>query len=498
MGAWTEKSGTMINSDFLNGLSVTEAVQRMISAIAEHGYGTKRINYRLRDAVFGRQRYWGEPIPVYFKDDIPYLIPEDKLPLDLPEVDKYLPTEDGDPPLGRATHWKFEEVYEYEKSTMPGWAGSSWYFIRYLDPTNELQLASPEKIAYWGNVDLYMGGAEHATGHLLYARFWCKFLHDLGIIPFDEPFKKMINQGMILGRSSFVYRVIGEQTFVSAGLKDGYETTPIHVDISLVSNDQLNIEGFKAWRSEYKDATFILEPSGVYLCGHEVEKMSKSKYNVQTPDELVDRFGADTLRMYEMFLGPVEQSKPWDTKGITGVHGFLKKYWRLFHIDGTFEVNETTPSKEHFKTLHKTIRKIREDLDRFSFNTGVSNFMICVNELTESKGNFRQILEPLTVLLAPYAPHITEELWEKLGHEPGSLYEETYPEFNPDYLVESDYEYPVSFNGKMRFKVSLSLSLSIEEIQSAILSQAETVKWLEGKAPKKIIIVPGKIVNVVI
>ena len=497
-GAWTEKSGTMINSDFLNGLSVTEAVKRMISDIAEHGYGSKRINYRLRDAVFGRQRYWGEPIPVYFKGDIPYLIPADQLPLDLPEVDKYLPTEDGDPPLGRATHWKFEEVYEYEKSTMPGWAGSSWYFIRYLDPSNELQLASPEKIAYWGNVDLYMGGAEHATGHLLYSRFWCKFLHDLGIVPFDEPFKKMINQGMILGRSSFVYRVVGEQTFVSAGLKDSYDTTPIHVDISLVNNDELDIEGFKAWRSEYKDASFILEPSGVYFCGHEVEKMSKSKYNVQTPDELVDRFGADTLRMYEMFLGPVEQSKPWDTKGITGVHGFLKKYWRLFHLDGTFEVNETTPTKEHFKTLHKTIRKIREDLDRFSFNTGVSNFMICVNELTESKCNSRQILEPLTVLLAPYAPHITEELWEKLGHEPGSLYEAPYPEFNPDYLIESDYEYPVSFNGKMRFKVSLPLSLSIEEIQATILSQAETIKWLEGKAPKKVIIVPGKIVNVVI
>ena len=497
-GAWTEKSGTMINSDFLNGLSVTEAVKRMISDIAEHGYGSKRINYRLRDAVFGRQRYWGEPIPVYFKGDIPYLIPADQLPLDLPEVDKYLPTEDGDPPLGRATHWKFEEIYEYEKSTMPGWAGSSWYFLRYLDPTNDQCIASPEKISYWGNVDLYMGGAEHATGHLLYARFWCKFLHDLGIVPFDEPFKKMINQGMILGRSSFVYRVVGEQTFVSAGLKDSYETTPIHVDISLVNNDELDIEGFKAWRSEYKDASFILEPSGVYFCGHEVEKMSKSKYNVQTPDELVDRFGADTLRMYEMFLGPVEQSKPWDTKGITGVHGFLKKYWRLFHLDGTFEVNETTPTKEHFKTLHKTIRKIREDLDRFSFNTGVSNFMICVNELTESKCNSRQILEPLTVLLAPYAPHITEELWEKLGHEPGSLYEAPYPEFNPDYLIESDYEYPVSFNGKMRFKVSLPLSLSIEEIQATILSQAETIKWLEGKAPKKVIIVPGKIVNVVI
>lgn len=497
-GAWSEKSGTLINSDFLNGLSVVEAVQRMLVGIEDLGVGSKRINYRLRDAVFGRQRYWGEPIPVYFKGDIPCLIPADQLPLDLPEVDKYLPTEAGDPPLGRATHWKFDELYEYEKSTMPGWAGSSWYFIRYLDPTNESALASPEKIDYWGNVDLYMGGSEHATGHLLYARFWCKFLYDLGIVPFDEPFKKMINQGMILGRSSFVYRVVGQQTFVSAGMKDGYETTPIHVDISLVNNDELDIEGFKAWRSEYQNATFILEPSGVYLCGHEVEKMSKSKYNVQTPDELVDRFGADTLRMYEMFLGPVEQSKPWDTKGITGVHGFLKKYWRLFHLNGSFEVNEATPSKDHFKTLHKTIRKIREDLDRFSFNTGVSNFMICVNELTESKCNFRQILEPLTILLAPYAPHITEELWEKLGNKPGSLYEAPYPVFNPEYLIESDYEYPVSFNGRMRFKISLSLSLNTEEIQAAVLSNTETIKWLEGKSPKKIIIVPGKIVNVVI
>ncbi|MFM7594997.1 MAG: leucine--tRNA ligase [Flavobacteriales bacterium] len=497
-GAWSEKSGTLINSDFLNGLSVAEAVQRMLVGIEELGVGSKRINYRLRDAVFGRQRYWGEPIPVYFKGDIPYLIPADQLPLDLPEVDKYLPTEAGDPPLGRATHWKFDELYEYEKSTMPGWAGSSWYFIRYLDPTNESELASPEKIDYWGNVDLYMGGSEHATGHLLYARFWCKFLYDLGIVPFDEPFKKMINQGMILGRSSFVYRVVGQQTFVSAGMKDGYETTPIHVDISLVNNDELDLEGFKAWRSEYQNATFILEPSGVYLCGHEVEKMSKSKYNVQTPDELVDRLGADTLRMYEMFLGPVEQSKPWDTKGITGVHGFLKKYWRLFHLNGSFEVNEATPSKDHFKTLHKTIRKIREDLDRFSFNTGVSNFMICVNELTESKCNFRQILEPLTILLAPYAPHITEELWEKLGNKPGSLYEAPYPVFNPEYLIESDYEYPVSFNGRMRFKISLPLSLNTEEIQAAILSNTETIKWLEGKSPKKVIIVPGKIVNVVI
>ena len=359
-------------------------------------------------------------------------------------------------------------------------------------------LAAPDKIAYWRNVDLYMGGAEHATGHLLYARFWCKFLKDIGIVPFDEPFKKMINQGMILGRSSFVYRVVGESTFVSAGLKESYQTTPIHVDISLVSNDRLNIEGFKAWRTEFENATFILEPTGEYLCGYEVEKMSKSKYNVQTPDELVERFGADTLRMYEMFLGPVEQSKPWDTKGITGVHGFLKKFWRLFHPSGTFEVNDAIPSLEHYKILHKTIRKIREDLDRFSFNTGVSNFMICVNELTEAKGNYREILEPLTVLLAPYAPHITEELWALLGHEPGSLYNAPYPTVNPAYLVESQHEYPVSINGRMRFKMTLSLSLNKEEIETIVMSEPQTIKWLEGKDPKKIIIVPGKIVNLVI
>ncbi len=498
LGAWTEKSGVLINSQLLNGLSVYEAIQIITENIVNEGHGSKRINYKLRNAVFGRQRYWGEPIPAYFKGDQPYMIPVEMLPLNLPEVDKYLPTEDGDPPLGRAANWKFQDLFEYEKSTMPGWAGSSWYYLRYLDPSNENMLAAPDKIAYWGSVDLYMGGAEHATGHLLYARFWCKFLSDLGIIPFEEPFKKLINQGMILGRSSFVYRVEGEQTFVSAGLKDAYRTTPIHVDISLVTNDRLNIDGFKSWRSEFKNAKFILEPSGEYLCGYEVEKMSKSKYNVQTPDELVERFGADTLRMYEMFLGPVEQSKPWDTKGITGVQGFLKKYWRLFHLNGKFELNEAKPSKEHYKILHKTIRKIREDLDRFSFNTGVSNFMICVNELTESKGNYREILEPLTVLLAPFAPHITEELWEKLGNKPGSLFNASYPTFNPDYLVESDYEYPVSFNGRMRFKISLPLSLNTEEIQANVLSQAETIKWLEGKSPKKIIIVPGKIVNLVI
>jgi len=498
LDAWIEKEGEMINADFLNGLSVKEAIAAMADHIEAIGLGKKRVNYRLRDAVFGRQRYWGEPIPVFFKEEIPYLIPETDLPLTLPDVDKYLPTEDGDPPLGRAINWKFQDLYEFEQSTMPGWAGSSWYFLRYLDPTNTKALADPKKIEYWGNVDLYMGGAEHATGHLLYARFWCKFLYDLGIVPFDEPFKKMINQGMILGRSSFVYRVAGEQTFVSAGLKDNYETTPIHVDIAFVDNDQLNIEAFKSWRPEYKDAKFILEPSGIYLCGHEVEKMSKSKYNVQTPDELVERFGADTLRMYEMFLGPVEQSKPWDTKGITGVHGFLKKYWRLFHMNGSFEVSSAPAQKEHLKTLHKTIKKIREDLDRFSFNTGVSNFMICVNELTESKCNHREVLEALTILLAPYAPHITEELWEKLGHESGSLYHASYPTFNPEFLVESDFDYPVSFNGKMRFKVKLPLSLSVDEIQQEVINNAETAKWLEGKTPKKFIIVPGKIVNVVI
>jgi len=497
-GAWAEKEGTMINSSFLNDLSVAEGLQTIIAHIVMKSVGKRKVNFRLRDAVFGRQRYWGEPIPVYYKDGVPYPVPQSALPLTLPDIDAYLPTEDGAPPLGRAKSWKFEGHFEYEQSTMPGWAGSSWYYLRYLDPHNTSCLADPNAIAYWGNVDLYMGGAEHATGHLLYARFWCKFLCDLGIVPFEEPFKKMINQGMILGRSNFVYRVVGEPVFVSAGLKETYQTTPIHVDINMVDNDQLDIETFKASRPEYREAQFILEESGVYLCGHEVEKMSKSKFNVQTPDDLVERYGADTLRMYEMFLGPVEQSKPWDTKGITGVHGFLKKYWKLFHSSEGFAVSTLPPSKEELKILHKTIRRIREDLDRFSFNTCVSSFMICVNELTEIKSNNHHVLEALTKLLAPYAPHITEELWVNLGHEPGSLILEKFPEFNPDFLVESSFDYPVSFNGKMRFKINLPLDFDIPTIQDSVLKHPDSSKWLEGKTPKKVIIVPGKIVNVVV
>lgn len=497
-GAWIEKEGTMINSSFLNELSVGEGLRAILDHIVTKGVGKRRVNFRLRDAVFGRQRYWGEPIPVYFNNGVPHALPPSALPLTLPEIDAYLPAEDGDPPLGRAKSWKFEGIHEYEQSTMPGWAGSSWYFLRYLDPHNTTCLADAKAIAYWGNVDLYMGGAEHATGHLLYARFWCKFLFDLGIVPFEEPFKKLINQGMILGRSNFVYRVVGESTFVSAGLKDAYETTPIHVDINMVDNDELDVETFKAWRPEYKEAQFILEESGVYLCGYEIEKMSKSKFNVQTPDDLVERFGADTLRMYEMFLGPVEQSKPWDTKGITGVHGFLKKYWKLFHTSEGFAVSASPPSKEELKILHKTIKRIREDLDRFSFNTCVSTFMICVNELTELKCNNKQVLEELTRLLAPYAPHITEELWANLGHQSGSLTLEKYPEFNPDFLVESSFDYPVSFNGKMRFKINLPLDFDIPTIQENVLNHPDSHKWLEGKKPKKVIIVPGKIVNVVV
>ena len=496
--AWTEKEGTMINSTFLNELNVGQGLRAILEHIVTKGVGKRRVNFRLRDAVFGRQRYWGEPIPIYFNNGVPHAVPQSALPLTLPEIDAYLPTEDGDPPLGRAKSWKFEGIHEYEQSTMPGWAGSSWYYLRYVDPHNTFCLADPDAIDYWGNVDLYMGGAEHATGHLLYARFWCKFLFDLGIVPFEEPFKKLINQGMILGRSNFVYRVVGEPTFVSAGLKDAYETMPIHVDINMVDNDQLDIEAFKASRPEYKEAKFILEDSGIYLCGYEIEKMSKSKFNVQTPDDLVERFGADTLRMYEMFLGPVEQSKPWDTKGITGVHGFLKKYWKLFHTSEGFAVSASPPSKEELKILHKTIKRIREDLDRFSFNTCVSTFMICVNELTELKCNNKQVLEELTRLLAPYAPHITEELWANLGHQSGSLTLEKYPEFNPDFLVESSFDYPVSFNGKMRFKINLPLDFDIPTIQENVLNHPDSHKWLEGKTPKKVIIVPGKIVNVVV
>ena len=498
--AYAEKDAIIANSDFLNGLDCKTAMKKAIEIIESKELGKGKTNYRLRDAVFSRQRYWGEPFPVYYKDELPYLVDDQHLPIELPEVDKYLPTEDGEPPLARAekSAWNYAEGDRMEFNTMPGWAGSSWYFLRYMDPKNENEFVSKEKVAYWKNVDLYIGGSEHATGHLLYARFWTKFLFDQDFIPFEEPFQKMINQGMILGRSSFVYRVQGENKLVSNGLKSNYETTPIHVDISIVDNDKLDIEAFKKWRPEFANAEFFCEENGDYICGSEVEKMSKSKYNVQTPDELVEKFGADTLRMYEMFLGPLEQSKPWDTKGITGVHGFLKKYWRLFHLNGNFEVSDAEPSKDALKTLHKTIKKLRDDLDRFSFNTGVSSFMICVNELTEQKCNNRHILEQLTILMAPYAPHVTEEIWSKLGHEAGTLIDATYPEFNEAHLVESAYNYPVSFNGKMRFVLNLSLDLSIEQIQEQVMANPDTIKWLEGKTPKKFIIVPGKIINIVL
>ena len=497
--AYTEKEGVITNSDFLNGLAVKKAMEVAIHTIEANGLGKGKTNYRLRDAIFSRQRYWGEPFPVYYKNDIPYLLADNQLPVILPDVDKYLPTEDGEPPLARATQaaWNQFEGDRMETNTMPGWAGSSWYFLRYMDPKNETAFVSKEKADYWNQVDMYIGGSEHATGHLLYARFWTKFLYDLGFISFDEPFKKMINQGMILGRSSFVYRVKDSLKFVTNTKKDNYETTPIHVDISLVDNDKLDIDGFKAWRSEFANAEFICEDNGDYICGHEVEKMSKSKFNVQTPDELVDKFGADTLRMYEMFLGPLEQTKPWDTKGISGVHNFLRKLWRLFYHDGSLMLNDAPADKAALKTLHKTIKKVTDDLERFSFNTNVSNFMICVNELTDQKCHAKEVLEQLVILLAPYAPHVSEELWVILGHEAGTISTAKFPTFNPDFLVEDEIAYPVSFNGKMRLKVALPATLTPKEVEEAVMALPDTQKWLEGKAPKKVIVVPGKIVNIV-
>ncbi len=497
--AYTEKEGVIAHSDFLSGLPIKQAMARAIQIIEEKGIGKGKTNYRLRDAIFSRQRYWGEPFPVYYKNDIPYLLADNQLPVILPDVDKYLPTEDGEPPLARAQQsaWNQFEGDRMETNTMPGWAGSSWYFLRYMDPTNETAFVSKEKADYWNQVDMYIGGSEHATGHLLYARFWTKFLYDRGFISFDEPFKKMINQGMILGRSSFVYRVKDSNKFVSKSLKNQHETTAIHVDISLVDNDKLDIEGFKAWRSEFANAEFICEENGEYICGHEVEKMSKSKFNVQTPDELVEKFGADTLRMYEMFLGPLEQTKPWDTKGISGVHNFLRKLWRLFYNEGTLLVDDAPADKNALKTLHKTIKKVTDDLERFSFNTNVSNFMICVNELTDQKCHSKAILEQLVILLSPYAPHISEELWTILGHQAGTISTAQFPTFNPDFLVEDEIAYPVSFNGKMRLKVALSATLSAKEVEEAVMALPDTQKWLEGKAPKKVIVVPGKIVNIV-
>lgn len=499
--AYAEKDAVITDSDFLNDLHAKDAIKRAVQEIEKREIGKGKIQYRLRDAVFSRQRYWGEPFPVFYKGETPYLVDDSNLPITLPEVDKYLPTEDGEPPLARADRsaWNYSEGDRMEYNTMPGWAGSSWYFLRYMDPHNEQEFVAKDKVDYWKNVDLYIGGSEHATGHLLYARFWTKFLYDMGYIPFDEPFQKMINQGMILGRSSFVYRIKDTNKFVTASKKSNFDTTPIHADISLVDNDVLDIEGFKKWRSDFSDAEFILEENGTYICGHEVEKMSKSKYNVQTPDELVEKFGADTLRMYEMFLGPLEQSKPWDTKGINGVHNFLRKFWRLFHDqDGNVSLSSDNPTKDNLKTLHKTIKKIEDDLERFSFNTGVSNFMICANELTDQKCNNKEILEQLTILLSPYAPHIAEELWVKLGHEAGTILQASFPKFNAEYLVEAAHAYPVSFNGKMRFKIELPTTMGKEEVEKAVLADEQSQKWLEGNPPKKVIVVPGKIVNIVV
>jgi leucyl-tRNA synthetase len=546
--ACTDKSVVLTNSDFLNGLTAQEGIEKAIAAIEQKGIGKGKINFRLRDAIFSRQRYWGEPFPVYYKDDIPHLIPDSELPVTLPEVDKYLPTEDGEPPLARAekSAWNVFQGDRMEYNTMPGWAGSSWYFLRYMDPHNEHAFVSKEKADYWQQVDLYIGGAEHATGHLLYSRFWTKFLYDRGYITFDEPFKKLINQGMILGRSSLALRAANieskgfsesksklpmffyfSKTWADLFQKEGvsqnilnklnetlkenkidFEISTIsqitynlqHIDIKYIDNDVLNITFAKEdplFSEYFKNGLFIKESDGKFICFSEVEKMSKSKYNVQTPDELVEKFGADTLRCYEMFLGPLEQAKPWDVKGINGVNNFLKKLWRLAHQGGTFNVAEGEPSADSLKSLHKTIKKVTEDLERYSFNTVVSTLMICVNELTEQKCNNRKIMTDLVVLLAPYAPHIAEELWQQLGNNT-SVTQAPWPSFNEAYLVESSINYPISFNGKVRFTLSLPADMPREEIEKVVLEDAKTQQYLEGNTLKKMIVVPGKIVNIVV
>jgi len=494
-GAFDSKEAMVINSDFITGLPVPEAIRVMNQRLAETGKGYGKVNYRLRDAIFSRQRYWGEPFPIYFKEGIPYPFNEEQLPLELPEVDAYLPTEKGEPPLARAANWHTPEGYPLELSTMPGFAGSSAYFLRYMDPKNDTALVSPEVNQYWQDVDLYIGGMEHATGHLIYARFWNKFLFDLGYICKEEPFRKLINQGMIQGRSSLVYRINGTNTFVSKGLREQYQTTPIHVDVAMVDHDHLDIDRFMAWRPEYATAEFILE-NGQYICGHEIEKMSKRFYNVVNPDDLSDRYGADTLRMYEMFLGPLEQHKPWDTNGIEGVYRFMKKLWKLYFGSGDqLSLSDEEPSAAELKTLHKTIRKVQEDIERFSFNTAVSSFMICVNELSDLKCNKRAILEPLTIILSPYAPHIAEELWHLMGNT-STVAKAPFPEYNPEYLVENTVEYPVSFNGKTRFKITFPAGASKEEVEASVRSHEQTEKY-SGGTIKKVIVVPGRIINVV-
>lgn len=494
------KSGKMINSASddlnLNGMEVKDAIAATKKYIEEKCIGKVKVNYRLRDAIFSRQRYWGEPFPVYYKDGVPHLLDESQLPLLLPEVDKFLPTETGEPPLGRAKNWCTPEGFSLELNTMPGFAGSSAYYLRYMDPHNNDALVSKEADEYWQDVDLYIGGTEHATGHLIYSRFWNKFLYDLGIVVKPEPFKKLINQGMIQGRSNFVYRIKDTNTFVSAGLKKDYDVTPIHVDVNIVSNDVLDTNKFRAWRPEFNNAEFILE-DGKYICGYAVEKMSKSMFNVVNPDDIVERYGADTLRLYEMFLGPLEQSKPWDTNGIDGVNRFLKKLWGLFYKGDTLLVTDDTPSKEALKSLHKLIKKVTWDIENFSYNTSIAAFMICVNELTALKCHSRSILEQLIVVLAPFAPHIAEELWHTLGNTT-TVCDAKWPKFNEEYLKESTVTMAVSFNGKARFNIEVAAGTPQPEIEKIALEHEGAAKWLEGKTVKKIIVVPNKIVNIVL
>ena len=512
--AFTEKEGMVYqNSEFLNGCSsYHEAVQAVVEYLENHKVGKSKINYRQRDAIFSRQRYWGEPVPIYYENEMPYTLPVSALPLELPEVEKYLPTEDGDPPLGNAKNFAWDKVnqkvvstelidnqnvFPLELSTMPGWAGSSWYFLRYMNPNNEAEFCDKNTSDYWGQVDLYIGGSEHATGHLLYSRFWTMFLKDRGFISHEEPFQKMINQGMILGISAFVYRVDGTNKYVSKALAKDYETQKIHIDISLLkgTSDELDLDKFKAWRPEFRDAEFILE-DGKYITEREVEKMSKSKYNVVNPDDICEEYGADCLRLYEMFLGPLEQSKPWNTQGLSGVYGFLKKFYNLYFDGDTFSVSEEEPTKEELKILHTLIKKVIYDIENFSFNTSVSQFMIAVNELQKLKCNKKAILEPLAVLISPYAPHVCEELWSLLGNA-GCIDFAPFPALNEAYLVEDEIEYPVSFNGKMRFKLSLSAELSKEEIEEIVMKDEKVIQQLDGAKPKKIIVVPKKIINIV-
>lgn len=486
------------NSDFLNGMVMREAIDAVIAELEKRGIGQRQINYKMRDAGWSRQRYWGEPFPVIYRDDMPYAMDEKDLPLELPDSNDFRPSGTGEGPLANLKDWV--EISEHERrdtNTMPTHAGAAWYFLRFTDPHNDKAFASREALDYWGQVDVYIGGSEHAVAHLLYARLWVKILHDLGYIGFDEPFRKLINQGKITGDSRFVYRVRGTNQYVSAGLKDQYETDPLHVDITLVNGLELNLEGFKQWKPDFANAEFILE-DGKYICGSAIEKMSKSYFNVVNPDDIIETYGADTLRMYEMFLGPLEASKPWNTNGIDGVFKFLRKFWNLFHDEkGNFSVSDEAPSREELKILHRTLKKIEYDVEHFSFNTTVSEFMICVNELTSLKTNKRAIVEPLVIGLAPYAPHIAEELWEKLGHKT-SIFDATFPQYKEEFIKEDEFEYPISINGRVRAKMKFSLEMPQEEIEKAVLASDVVKKWSEGKAPRKIIVVKGRIVNVVL